>query len=157
MTFDDLVSRLADGQREFFTQVAMPPGRPPQEAYEGMLAQRAGLQATVDGYFADNDVAMIAFPAVGAPPPPIGEEHDVIVDGETVSFFAAFGRNTALAPAAGLPALTVPAGLSSTGLPVGLELTGLPGRDRELLELGAAVERVLGFTGEPPRAGTSRA
>jgi Asp-tRNA(Asn)/Glu-tRNA(Gln) amidotransferase A subunit family amidase len=147
VTFDELVSRLADGKREFFTSVAMPPGRPPREAYEAMLTQRGKVQTAVRAYFAENDVAMLVFPSVGAPPPPIGEEHHVQIDGDEVSFFGAFGRNTALAPAAGLPALSLPAGLSSTGLPVGIELTAPAGADRDLLELGAAVERVLGFRG----------
>jgi Asp-tRNA(Asn)/Glu-tRNA(Gln) amidotransferase A subunit family amidase len=147
VTFDELVSRLADGKREFFTSVVIPPGRPPREAYEAMLTQREKVQAAVRAYFAENEVAMLVFPSVGAPPPPIGEEHHVQIDGDEVSFFGAFGRNTALAPAAGLPALSLPAGLSSTGLPVGIELTAPTGADRELLELGAAVERVLEFRG----------
>jgi Asp-tRNA(Asn)/Glu-tRNA(Gln) amidotransferase A subunit family amidase len=154
VTFDELVSRLADGKREFFMSVAMPPGRPPQEAYDAMLTQRVKLQAAVRDYFVENNLAMLAFPSVGAPPPSIGEEHHVQIDGEEVSFFGAFGRNTALSPAAGLPALSLPAGLSTTGLPVGFELTAAAGADRELLELGAAVERVLGFRGpgRPQRA-----
>jgi Asp-tRNA(Asn)/Glu-tRNA(Gln) amidotransferase A subunit family amidase len=151
VTFDELVEQLADGKREFFMSVAMPPGRPPQDAYDAMLAQRVELQAAVRQYFQGHDVTMLAFPSVGAPPPPIGEEHHVRIDGEEVSFFGAFGRNTALAPAAGIPALTLPAGMSSTGLPVGLELTGASGDDREVLELGAAIERALGFRG-PGRA-----
>jgi Asp-tRNA(Asn)/Glu-tRNA(Gln) amidotransferase A subunit family amidase len=151
VSFDELVSQLADAKREFFTSVAMPPGRPPQEVYDAMLTQRGKLQTAVRDYFAESDVALIAFPSVGAPPPPIGEEHHVQIDGEEVSFFGAYGRNTALAPAAGLPALTLPAGMSAAGLPVGLELTAPAGADREILELGAAIERVLGFRG-PGRA-----
>lgn len=148
VAFDELVEQMADGQRQFFTEVAIHPGRPPHEAYEAMLRLQRQLRDSVHAYFGEHQVAMLAFPSVAAPPPPIGEEHDVIVDGETVSFFAAFGRNTALAPAAGLPALALPAGMSSTGLPVGLELTGLPGGDRDVLALGARIEQLLEFRGK---------
>lgn len=146
--FDELVEQMADGQRQFFTDVALHPGRPPQEAYDAMLVVQRQLLDSVREYFAEHGIEMLVFPSVAAPPPPIGEEHEVVVNGERVSFFAAFGRNTALAPAAGLPALTLPAGLSSTGLPVGIELTGLPGSDRNVLALGATIEQLLEFRGK---------
>lgn len=153
--FDDLVGAMADGKREFFVQVAMPPGRPTRDAYEAMIARRVELRDALRVFVLAEGIDAIALPSVGAPPPPIGEEHEVDVDGVAVSFFDAFGRNTALASATGAPALTLPAAISSTGLPVGLELIALPGADRALVDLGAAVERALGFRapGRPWRNG----
>jgi len=141
------VEQLAPAKREFFEQVAMPPGRPPEEAYRGAVARRPALAEALERYLAEHDLAALALPAVGAPPPHVGEEHHVHVDGAEVSFFDAFGRNTALSPATGAPALVLPAALSSTGLPVGFELIGARGADRGLLALGTAVEGVLGFDG----------
>jgi aspartyl-tRNA(Asn)/glutamyl-tRNA(Gln) amidotransferase subunit A len=53
-------------------------------------------------------------------------------------------RNTAMANLLSLCALSVPVGLDALGLPVGLQLIAAPGRDRALLQVGVAVERVLG-------------
>jgi Asp-tRNA(Asn)/Glu-tRNA(Gln) amidotransferase A subunit family amidase len=43
-----------------------------------------------------------------------------------------------------MPGLVLPAGLTTSGLPVGIEFDSLPGNDRMLLELGLALEKVLG-------------
>lgn len=152
-TADEVIAQMAPAKREFFTQVALPPGRPPEEAYRAQLARRGPIRDALRAYLREHELAAIASPAVGAPPPPIGEEHHVHIGDDEVSFFDAFGRTCALPPVAGAPALVLPAALSSTGLPVGLELVAAPGADRELLALGAAVEAVLGFTGD----GTLRA
>ena len=48
------------------------------------------------------------------------------------------------------PGLTLPAGLTADGLPVGMELDGPAGSDRNLLALGAAIEKVLPPTPAPP-------
>ena len=47
---------------------------------------------------------------------------------------------------AGLPALALPVALGAEGLPVGIQLVGQPGADATLLQLGAELEQVLGFT-----------
>lgn len=148
ITLDELVEQMHPDKREFFTGVALAPGRPTQDAYDAMRAQSVVLRAAVREHFAAQNLAAIAYPAVAASPPMIGEEHHVHIGGEAVSFFAAFGRNTALASAGALPALTLPAGLSPEGLPVGFELTALPGDDRHLLSLGASLENALAFAGQ---------
>jgi amidase len=50
---------------------------------------------------------------------------------------------------AGLPALALPVALGAEGLPVGIQLVGQPGGDATLLQLGAELEQVLGFTKLP--------
>ena len=61
-----------------------------------------------------------------------------------------FIRNADPGSNAGIPGLVVPAGLGpSTRMPVGIELDGPAGSDRRLLELGLAIEKVLGRTPAP--------
>lgn len=148
ISLEELVERMHPDKRDFFRGVALPPGRPSQDAYDAMRAQRAVVGQAVRTYFVDHALVALAYPAVGASPPAIGEEHHVRIGGEAVSFFDAFGRNTALAAAGAMPAVTLPAGLSGEGIPVGLELAALPGHDRALLGLASAVEEVLAFVGE---------
>lgn len=57
---------------------------------------------------------------------------------------------TALANAAGWPAVTLPCGWSDDGLPVGLQLIGRPFDDGRLLSLAAAADRALAAY-RPPR------
>jgi len=148
LSIEELVEQMAPAKREFFREVALPPGRPPKDARDAMVARSAEVREAIIRFLGEYELAAIAYPAVAAPPPQIGEEHSVDIDGEHVSFFAAFGRNTALAPVAGIPALTLPAGFDRLGLPVGLALDGAPGDDRALLAIGAALEQVLAFDGD---------
>ena len=48
-----------------------------------------------------------------------------------------------------IPGLVVPADLTSGGLPVSLELDGPAGSDRRMLEIGLAVEALLGHIPPP--------
>jgi mandelamide amidase len=59
-------------------------------------------------------------------------------------------RNTDPGSNAGLPGISLPAGLTAEGLPVGLELDGALGKDRHLLAVAAAIERVLPRLPRPP-------
>jgi Asp-tRNA(Asn)/Glu-tRNA(Gln) amidotransferase A subunit family amidase len=147
MTVDEVVRAMADGKREFFIEHAIGEGRPPEDAYRAMVELQGELKSAFSAHLRENNLAAIAFPAVAAQPPPVGEEHEADVNGARVSFFAAFGRNTALAAAASCPGLVVPAGVDADGLPVGFELDSLPGTDRDLLSLGIAVEDALGYAG----------
>ena len=46
-----------------------------------------------------------------------------------------------------VPALSLPVGLTAAGLPVGIQVVGPPGADAAVLELAAALERLLGLGG----------
>jgi amidase len=95
-------------------------------------------------YFAELlDDAVIALPATSTPAIPLSAtpSQAEVVRGATL-------RLTSIASTAGLPAVSLPAGLVTEAwqpqpLPVGLSLVGPPGADHALLELAAAVERVL--------------
>jgi mandelamide amidase len=146
LTVDDVVGAMADGKREFFVAHAIE-GRPPEDAYVAMVALQEELTAAFTSHMREQNLVALAFPAVAAQPPLIGEEHEADVNGEKVSFFAAYGRNTSLAAAASCPGLAIPAGVDVDGLPVGIELDAVPGADRDLLSLGVAVEDVLEYSG----------
>ena len=139
---------MADGKREFFIAHAIE-GRPPEDAYLSMVDLQEELTAAFTAHMREENLLALAFPAVAAQPPLIGEETEADVNGEKVSFFAAYGRNTALATAASCPGLVLPAGVDVDGLPVGFELNAVPGADRDLLGLGVAVEEVLEYSGAP--------
>ena len=147
LTVDEVVDAMADGKREFFIEHAIGEGRPPEDAYRAMVGLQDELKTAFSAHLREQSLAAIAFPAVAAQPPPVGEEHEAEVNGAKVSFFAAFGRNTALATATSCPGLVVPAGVDADGLPVGFELDSLPGSDRDLMSLGIAVEDVLEYQG----------
>ena len=150
LSFEDLLAQASANVGELMRSVAMAPNRPSAEAFNAMQAQRGLLLEAMANYFNSYRVDAIVFPTIPALPPLLGEEHEVDIGGRKVSFFDAFGRNTALSPATGTPSLTLPVGLTAAGLPVSLEFVGLAGTDRHLLSVGAEVERVIGRIAAPP-------
>ena len=59
------------------------------------------------------------------------------------------GRNIASGSTTGIPGLVIPAGLDADGLPVSIELDGPAGSDQRMLQLGLAIEQVLGHLPAP--------
>ncbi len=146
ITFEDLVSQSSSDIQSLFRDRVVPgaPNAVTKEHYEAVLAQLVQLREGVRRYFVDNNVDVLAFPAVRMPPPLIGEDKEIEILGQKVPIRAAMGRNLGQGSCAGLPCLVLPAGMSSTGLPIGFEFDALPGRDRDLLALGLSFERALG-------------
>lgn len=144
LTFDELFEQVGEGIKSLIRQVALPPNRPTHETYVDMLRQREGIKSSIPSHFDQHNIVAMAFPATAALPPFIGQEGEVEINGKMASFFEAFGRNTALSAAGGIPGLVLPAGSSSAQtLPVGIEFVALPGQDRALLSLGRAIENAL--------------
>ncbi len=126
-------------------------GAIPETLYkEAIETTRPALQAAIDSYFRDNEIIAMIFPTTPLPAAPIGDDETVELNGERVPTFQIFIQNTDPASVAGFPGLTLPAGLTADGLPVGMELDGPAGSDRNLLALGAAIEKVLPPTPAPP-------
>ncbi|MET3840339.1 amidase family protein [Bradyrhizobium sp. OAE829] len=144
INFDQMFSQVSEHLGQFFRKVAMPPGRPPKDAYDAMIAKREELKEAVRAHFNQQRIEVLAFPAIAALPPRIGVDGEVDIAGKNVSFFEAFGRNTSLGPVTGMPGLVLPMGLSEHGLPIAIEFEGLPGDDRNLLSLGMSIEKLLG-------------
>ena len=100
-------------------------------------------------YFATNDLDAMIFPASQSTATPIGQDTEVELNGKTVPFEPVVSRNISPGSTAGLPGLIVPAALSNEGLPVSLEIDGPAGSDRKILEIGFAMETLLGHLPPP--------
>ncbi|MFG1214575.1 amidase family protein [Xanthobacter flavus] len=149
VSFDAMFAAVSDNVKTLFKALAFPPNRPSREQYDAALALRVAMQAEVTAWFQRTGAAALLFPATMIPPPPIGEEYEVTVNGVRVPLAVAVARNMALGSCTGFPSLILPAGLTSGGLPVGLELLGPAGSDRTLLALGLALAPVLGSVPPP--------
>ena len=116
----------------------------PEQAYrEAMQTHRPKLIEVYRSYFAGHNVDAVVFPTSPLPPPLIGEDETVMLNGRAVPTFMTVVRNTGPGSNAGIPGISVPVGLTSGGLPVGLEFDGPAGRDRGLLAIALAVESVF--------------
>jgi aspartyl-tRNA(Asn)/glutamyl-tRNA(Gln) amidotransferase subunit A len=106
-------------------------------------AMRARIQAAVRGRFEEHRLDALVAPSNPVPPVPnddVGRLHRR-ADGTLERDGWALGRVVFLANVTGQPALTLPV---TDGLPpVGLQLIGRPYGDARVLDIGAAVERML--------------
>ncbi|RAK58366.1 amidase [Phenylobacterium hankyongense] len=89
---------------------------------------------------------MTPFDALLSPTCPIAAPPLATVD-ETAS---PLSRLTRAANYLDLPGITVPCGLTPEGLPAGLQILGRPRDETMVVALGAAYERVSGWTGRSP-------
>jgi Asp-tRNA(Asn)/Glu-tRNA(Gln) amidotransferase A subunit family amidase len=144
--FEDVVEQLGPDLQPLFRDRIVPgaPNAVTKADYEASLAQLDALRAAIRRYFADNDVALLAFPTALIPAPPIGADEEVEILGEKLPLRAAVGRNIGHGSCANMPCLVLPAGVNAGGLPIGMEFDGLPGTDRGLLALGLSLEVALG-------------
>ncbi len=93
--------------------------------------------------FAKHRIQALLFPTTPLTARPIGETAaTVALNGESVPTFATYIRNTDPGSNANVPGLSIPLAAQG-GLPVGLEIDGPEGGDRNLLAIGAAIERLL--------------
>jgi len=149
LDFDQLFAQIAPPMQDFLRATALPPHRPPEDAWLAMLTKRTQVQTATARHFRDHQLDALVYPAISALPAPIGEESEATIAGRKVSFFEAYGRNTALGPVARLASLVLPVGMSGTGLPMALEFSSPPGHDRELLALGQTLEQAIGMVIAP--------
>lgn len=137
--------------RKMFDQVARPgaPGAIRRDDYDNAIHRaRPTLRKTVMECLKKNGLDALVFPTMPCVATPVGATK-VPIDGTMLPIAALLGRNTLLAPCAGLPGLTLPAGLSRHGLPVGIEFEAAPGEDEALLSLGLGIEQALSRSGDP--------
>jgi len=139
ITFDQLVAQTGPDVQTILTAV------PPSKAtYDEATSLRIKITEGIRRYFAENNIAALAFPPAMIPAHKIGEDGSVTRHGEVLPNTTTMGRNVSLSSVASLASLVLPAGLTSGGLPVGLEFDALPGTDRQLLALGVQLQRALG-------------
>ena len=117
----------------------------PAGLYREVIAKgRPALQRAYAGYFEENELDGMVVPTTPLPARPIGQDETVDLNGEQVSTFMTYIRNTDPPSNAGLPCLSVPAGLTASGLPVGVEFVGPAGGDAAVLHVGGLFEAVTG-------------
>jgi mandelamide amidase len=123
----------------------------PREDYEKLLTRREQITAAINDYYRANRVDVIAFATSAVPAFPQSDSGTVKVNDKDVPLFTAIGERVARGSCASLSCLVLPAGLTASGLPVGIEFDAQSGKDRRLLNLGAAFEQALGFSSPRPR------
>lgn len=106
-------------------------------SYVGLQQARAALLPRLDARLADLDVLVL--PTVPVLAPRIA---DVQAEEAFMKINGLLLRNPSVFNFYDLPALSLPLPVAG-GLPVGLMVVGRRGRDRELLAVGAAIERAL--------------
>jgi indoleacetamide hydrolase len=84
-----------------------------KQAYlEAMERSRPRLVAAVSSYFTDHNLDAIAFPTAPLPPPAIGENETVVLNGRAVPTFTTVVRNSGPGSNAGIPGVSLPVGLT---------------------------------------------
>jgi mandelamide amidase len=149
LTLDEVIAqvRSPDVKGIFDTAKYMP-----KAAYdEAINAHRPRLIARYRDHFARYAIEGVLFPTCPIPPPLIDpaftghvEINGVPQPGGPSAQFQVLIRNVDPGSNAGIPGLAQPAGMTASGLPVGLEIDGPLGSDRRLLEIGLAIELLLG-------------
>jgi mandelamide amidase len=153
VTFDELMAQVSPDIQTVFSQFVLPGSEfsPTMEDFTAARDQHLpALQKTLADYYHDNNLAATIFPVAQITAPLIGQNPEMILNGQTVSFGDVISRNISPGSTGSLPGIVVPAGLNRDGLPVCLELDGPAGSDRSLLGIGVAIESVLGQL-PPPR------
>jgi len=90
------------------------------------------------------EVDFLVAPTVPVSPPLIADADDAVTTTSLLS------RNCWLAPAAGLPAITIPCGLDDNAVPIGFQVVGPRWSDMQLIGLAEAIQRGLADIGAPP-------
>jgi len=145
VSFGELVAQVGPNLKELFAAPV-----PSKEVYDAMVAQRQKTRDAIRAHFKHENIAALAFPPAMIPAHKIEEDGSTTIRGEEVPNITTMGRNVSLSSVASLASLVLPAGLTTSGLPVGLEFDALPGTDRQLLGLGASLQRALGSVQAPP-------
>ncbi len=151
VTFEELVNQLSPDILAAFESYVL--GGAQTATEEQFIAARdehlPALRESCRSYFRENELAAMIFPTTQIPAPPIGDDIETTLNGETVHFAPVISRNISPGSTAGLPGIVIPAGLGNEGLPVSLELDAPAGSDRDLLRIGLAIEMVLGHLPPP--------
>ena len=147
VTLDELINQASADIRDDFRNLVIP-GAPHLVSEDTYLAARdthlPALRRAYQEYFARTGVSAIVFPVTMVPATPIGQDVEVDIRGQKISFSNAMRRNISPSSCAGAPGLVLPAGLTTAGLPVGIEFDAPAREDRRLLALGLSLEGALG-------------
>jgi amidase len=115
---------------------------------ERALTEKAALERRVDRFFERYE--FLVLPVAQVAPFPVEVEWVREIDGEPMQTYIDWMATCYAITCTGLPAMSLPAGFTPGGLPVGLQLVGRRGRDRDVLELGHALEALTRFGSRRP-------
>jgi Asp-tRNA(Asn)/Glu-tRNA(Gln) amidotransferase A subunit family amidase len=107
-----------------------------------METHRPNMQRKWQAYFDEHNLSAALFPTTALTAPLVGQDETVSLNGEDVSTFDVFLRNTDHGSVIGAPGISMPAGLAGN-MPVGFELDGLPGHDKKLLAVARKIEEIV--------------
>lgn len=122
------------------------------QAYRAAQVSRRQLHSAYASAYQRYSLDAIVSPTTPVPPPLIGEDITISLNGRSVSTFGTVTRNTAPGTVAGLPMISVPTSAAPDGLPVGICLEGSAFADRHLLRLAEAVQQRITDDGLRPPA-----
>jgi amidase len=108
--------------------------RASEAEYQAAIAERQTLLATIDSYFAQNDLWILPV-AMGEAIVRQPRGDDIVVDGQPVPYSRYLGAYTVPTTAYGTPVLTAPIGYADSGLPIGVQIHAARFADRRLLQL----------------------
>lgn len=103
--------------------------------------RRTTLAERMRVWFETHD--LLVLPVSQVPPFPADQEFPTSINGRAMASYLDWMRSAYHVTVTGCPALSLPFGRTADGLPVGLQLVAPHGRDRFLLEVGAALEAVV--------------
>ena len=149
LTLDEVIAQVESPDVKGIFDIAK---NMPKAAYEEAInVHRPRLIGLYRDHFARQAIEGVLFPTCPIPPPLIDpdftghvEINGVAQPGGPAAQFQVLIRNVDPGSNAGIPGLAQPAGMTTDGLPVGLEIDGPLGSDRRLLEIGLAIELLLG-------------
>ena len=114
---------------------------------------RASYRERLDDILGAADLLLAPAQHVTAPVPE--SDQLVFADGTTLPRDLTLIRPLSLCSLTGHPAASIPVGWSPDGLPVGIQVIGRPHAEHHVLDFGAAVQELSGWTPRNPRRPTS--
>lgn len=119
----------------------------PATGYLRALRARTLLRERIANHFAEHALDVMVAPATPGTAALASELHVPYEDGPAEHVSLAYTRLTMPFNLTGQPVLSVPCGFDADGLPVGLQIAGKPFGERELCQIGVAIEEALAVAG----------
>ena len=143
VAFSDVIGGVASPDVRAILESQLGKEAVPEAVYRiAMDTHRPNMQRKWQAYFDAHNLSAALFPTTALTAPLLGRDETVSLNGEDVSTFDIFLRNTDHGSVIGAPGISMPAGLAGD-MPVGFELDGLPGRDKELLAVARKIEEIV--------------
>jgi amidase len=111
-------------------------------------AERSVLYRNFIAFFEEHDVLLT--PAAAVPPFGVNSGEVTEIDGRPLDSLIDYLAITSIITLTGCPALSLPYWPAGAALPIGVQIIAAPGRDQDLLDFAAALERIDGFGFRPP-------